>query len=354
MASGIVQIADIIVPAIFNPTVVLRTQEKSRIIRSGAAIVDPAISGLLAGAGLTFNLPAFKPLDNEDENVVGDDIDDTYKDTAWNALTNSRPKKIGSVEEIGVRLSRHQSWGSADLTTALGDKDPMGAIGELVSDYWALRQQALFVATMKGIFADNDAAPDAAEHTLSDLTNDVKGGGFIDGVTNFTSEAFLDAAVTMGDAQEDLGLLLVHSIVYNRMQKLQLIDFVPDAVNPNVNIPMFMGRTVIVDDGMPRVNGVYQSWIFGRGAVRMGVGSAKVPTETERKPAAGNGGGMDVLHNRVEWMLHPTGHAYVGTPAKGGPSNASTANNLAHAGSWKRVFPDRKSIKVARLITRES
>lgn len=353
MASGITQIADIIVPEIFNPTAVLRTTEKSRIIRSGAAVLDPAITALLAGAGLTFNLPTFKPLDNEDENVVGDDTDDTYKDTAWNALTNSRPKKIGEIEEIGVRLSRHQSWGAADLTTALGQKDPMAAVAELVSDYWALRQQAAFVASMKGIFADNDAAPSGTEHTQYDLTNDVSGASFVDGVTNFTSEAFLDAAVTMGDSQEDLGLLLVHSIVYNRMQKLQLIDFVPDATNPAVNIPMFLGRTVIVDDGMPRSYGVYQSWLFGRGAVRIGNGNPKVPTEFERKPAAGNGGGMDVLHNRVEWMIHPTGHKYAGTTSKGGPTNAATSNNLAHAGSWERVFPERKMIKIARLITRE-
>ena len=83
------------------------------------------------------------------------------------------------------------------------------------------------------------------------------------------------------------------------------------------------------------------------------MGSPKVPTEVDRKPAAGNGGGQDILFNRTEWIIHPVGHAYAGTPPNGGPSNASTTNNLAHADSWKRVFSERKQIRIARLITRE-
>jgi len=84
------------------------------------------------------------------------------------------------------------------------------------------------------------------------------------------------------------------------------------------------------------------------------VGSPSVPTEVDRVPAAGDGGGQDVLHNRVEWTLHPTGHAYIGTAPNGGPSNAATANNLAAAASWSRVWSERKQIKIARLITREA
>lgn len=352
MATGSTAVADIIVPEIFNPAVVQKTEEKSRLIKSGALVKDAAMDALLAGAGLTFELPSFKPLDNEDENVSSDDTDDSFKD-GFTPNTNSRPKKTGMVSEIGVRLSRNQSWASADLASALGQKDPAEAIQEGVADYWALRLQAAFIATMKGVFGDNDAAPSGTEHTQYDLTNDVTGAGFVDGVTNFTTEAFMDAAITMGDSADQLGLILVHSVVYNRMSKLQLLDFVPDATNPAVKIATYMGRVVVQDDSMPNTGGVFQSWLFGSNAVRLGVGSAKVPTEVERKAAAGNGGGQEVLYNRVEWMIHPTGHQYAGTAPKGGPSNAATSNNLAHASSWARVFPQRKQIKIARLITRE-
>lgn len=146
---------------------------------------------------------------------------------------------------------------------------------------------------------------------------------------------------------------MVHSIVYNRMQKNNLIDFIPDA-RGEVNIPTFLGRTVIIDDGVPNTGGVYDTWFFGAGAVRLGVGSPKVPTETQRKPDAGNGGGQEVLYSRLEWCIHPNGHAWVATGAgDGGPTNAGTTHNLAAATSWRRVFPERKQIKIARLITRE-
>ena len=353
MATGSTAIADIIVPEIFTPIVKQMTENKATIITSGAATVDEAVSALLDGAGLTFDIPSFKPLDDEDENVSSDDTDDAFKD-GYTPNTNSRPKKTGMVSEVGVRLSRNQSWASADLTAALGQKDPMAHIAEEVSTYWALRMQHAFIATMKGVFADNDAAPAASEHATGDLTFDISGGSFSDGVTNFSSEAFLDAVLTCGDSQEGLGMIQVHSVVANRMQKLQLIDFIPDAINPNVKIPFYLGRRVVINDYMPASSGVYQSWIFGAGAVRLGVNSPKVPTETARLPAAGNGGGQEALYNRVEWMIHPVGHAYVGTAPKGGPSNAATSNNLAHASSFQRVYPQRKQIKIARLITREA
>lgn len=353
MAAGSTAVADLIVPEIFNPAVVQKTTEKSRLVKSGALVQDEAMNALLAGAGLTFELPSFKPLDNEDENVSSDDTDDSFKD-GFTPNTNSRPKKTGMVSEVGVRLSRNQSWASADLAAALGQKDPVEAIQDGVSDYWALRLQAAFIATMKGVFADNSAAPAGSEHVQYDMTNDVKGSGFTDGVTNFTTEGFMDAAITMGDSADELGLVLVHSVVYNRMRKLQLIDFVQDATNPQgAALPTYQGKLVVVDDGMPFSSGVYESWLFGGNAVRLGVGSPKVPTEVERKPAAGGGGGQEVLYNRVEWMIHPTGYKYAGTAPKGGPTNAATTNNLAAAASWQRVFPQRKQIKIARYITRE-
>jgi len=343
MASGVTRIADVVVPEIFSPYVQQMTQEKSRLIRSGAITLDAQLNSALAGGGLTFNEPSFKDLDNDAENVSTDD-----------PATDSTPNKIGTATEIQVRLSRNNSWSSMDLSGDLAGADPMQAIANRVSDYWARRQQAAFVATLNGVFADNAAAPTGTEHVQNDMTHDVSGAAFVDGVTNFSAEAFIDATATMGDSMEDLTMVMVHSIVYARMLKNNLIDFVSDSVNGNaVRIPTFLGREVIVDDGVPRSSGVFNTWLFGRGALRGGMGSPKVPTEVDRKPAAGNGGGQDILFNRTEWIIHPVGHAYAGTPPNGGPSNASTTNNLAHADSWKRVFSERKQIRIARLITRE-
>lgn len=343
MAAGTTRISDIIVPEIFTPYVQQMTEEKSRLIRSGALVRDSQLDAALAGGGLTFNEPSFRDLDNDDDNVGTDDPD-----------TSSTPKKIGTSTEIQVRLSRNNSWSSMDLAGDLAGADPMQAIGNRVSDYWSRRLQVAFVSTLKGVFADNAAAPAGTEHVQNDMTYNVSGASFVDGVTNFSSEAFIDATLTMGDSMEALGMIMVHSVVYGRMLKNNLIDFVSDSVNGNaIRIPTFLGREIIVDDGVPFSGGVFESWLFGSGAIRSGLGAPKVPTEIDRKPAAGNGSGQDVLHNRTEWIIHPVGNAYVGTAPSGGPSNAATANNLAAAGSWGRVFKERKQIKIARLISRE-
>ena len=336
MATGVTKIADVIVPEVFTPYVQILTQEKARIIQSGIMTVDPVLNGHLTGGGITFNAPSFRDLDNDVENVSTDDDS-----------SDSTPNKIGTNKEISVRLSRNSSWSSMDLTSALAGSDPMAAIANRIAFYWSRRLQAATIATINGIILDNVANDNA------DYENDISGGSFIDGVTNFSAEAFIDTALTLGDSMEDVTACVVHSVVFARMQKNNLIDFIPDA-RGEINIPTFLGRQVVVDDGVPRVSSVYDTWLFGAGALRLGTGIPDVPTEIDRKPSAGDGGGQEVLHSRTEWAIHPAGHAYVGTAPDGGPSNAATTNNLAIDTSWNRVFSERKQIKFARLVTREA
>lgn len=336
-ASGVTRITDIIVPALFAPYVQLLTQEKSRLVQSGAVVADPTLADVLTGGGLTFNEPSFKDLDDDVENVSTDD-----------PAVASTPNKIGTLSEVQVRISRNNSWSNMDLASTLAGADPLSAIAGRVAAYWTRRMQTALIATMTGVFANNTA------NNAGDFTHDVSGSSFVDGVTNFSAEAYLDTKVTMGDSMEFLSMVMMHSIVYNRALKNNLIDFIPDSTNADAaQIATFLGAHVVVDDGITNAGGVFHTWLMGPGAIRWGNGSAKVPTEVYRLPHAGTGSGQDVLHSRVEWIIHPCGHAYVGTSPSGGPSNAGTSNNLAAAASWNRVFPERKQVRIARLITRE-
>jgi len=376
------QVIDVVTPEIFTPYVQQLTEEKARLVQSGVMARNAMLDEKLAGGGLTFNVPSWQDLDNDTDNVSTDsvagsvqaasgapyDFNSTFSDTEFETALDvwgddSTPNKIGSGTEVAVRLSRNNSWSSSDLSAALAGEDPMDSIASRVAYYWTRRLQAAFIATIQGISRDNsDANGGDYAWDISDGT----GGTFTDGVTNFSAEAFLDATVTMGDSMEDLTAIMVHSVVYNRMQKNNLIDFIPDA-RGEIMIPTFLGREVIVDDGLPNgtnatfddgatgESGVYESWLFGAGAAQMGVSTPKVATEVERHASSGNGGGSETLYNRVEWSIHPVGHAYnASSVASGGPDNTNSANNLNHEDSWERVYPERKQIKFARLITRES
>lgn len=337
---GVTSVVDIIVPEVFTPYMQVLTTEKSRIIQSGAVARDEALDTFLSGGGLTAHMPSFRDLDNDTENV------------STSNTGTSTPKKIQTTQEVVVRLSRNQSWSSADLANALAGPDPMDAIARRVAAYWIRRDQLTLMATMAGVFANNDTASDDY-HDQYDMTHNVSGASFSDGVTNFMPGAVIDATATMGDSMDELSMMFVHSIVYARMQKLNLIDFIPDSEG-KVRIPVYQNKIVVVDDGMPNSAGVFQTWLFSAGAVRLGMGTPKVPTETERLPSAGNGGGQEVLYSRLERVFHPVGYAFVGTNIpEGGPSNAATAGNLAAGTSWQRAFPERKHIKIARLVTRE-
>lgn len=340
---AITELENVIVPEIFLPYVQNRTTEKSRLIQSGALQVSERLNASLAGEGTTFNQRFFKDLDRDEENT-----------SSASDPTDSTPGGINSGREIQVRLARNKSWGSADLLDSLISPDPMEAIGDLVAGYRANRLQRAFVATVNGMFAMNAAAPvttgdKASTHTQNDMTRDISGTVFADGTTNFNPAGIIAASGTMGDSLNELSLMMVHSVVYQRMQLLNLIDYIPDA-RGEVMISTYMNREVIVDDSMPSPsNGVYETWLVGVGAFQLGIGTSKVPLEFERKPASYQGGGSETMFHRWENIIHPVGHAWVGTAAEGGPQNSG----LASAANWARVFPERKQIKVARLLTRE-
>lgn len=350
------RISDVVVPAIFNPYVQNRTMELSALVQSGILVPNAELSQNLAGGGLTFSAPTWKDLGNEEENTGNDDPDD-----------EADAQKRGTYTEVAVRVNRNQAWAAMALTSALAGSNPMEGIGDLVAAYWARRMQAVTIAITNGIFADNDAAPTAGEHGQGDMT--VKPAyeadgttlkAFSAGVTNVTAEAVIDALTTLGDAASQVTAIAMHSIPYSRLQKNNLIDFIPDS-RGEVMIPTFLGKRVIVDDGMPNPagvgsastagegTGVYHTWLMTGGIFAMGTAAPTMPTDIEWDSKAGNGQGMETLRSRVQYAIHPRGHSYIGPQANGGPTNAQ----FAAATSWKRVAPERKQVALARLVTRE-
>ena len=354
MAASPQALADIVVPENFTPYIQQLTEEKARLVQSGVLARSPVLDEFLAGGGITVNVPSWQDLDADDTNGpdrVAGALGTNHFSLEGPTISGSGtialdpvPDKIERSQEVAIRLSRNNSWTSLDLAAALAGDDPMDAIASRVAFYWTRRLQRAFIATWNGVVADNSA------NDSSDYQNDVSGVSFVDGVTNFSAEAFLDAAVTMGDSMEDLTAVMVHSVVYNRMQKNNLIDFIPDA-RGEIQIPTFLGREVIVDDGLPVTSNVYDTWLFGGGATMLGMGTPKMATEVERKAGSANGAGQEVMYSRQEWSIHPVGHAWTGsTTANGGPANSV----IDDAASWDRVYPERKQIKFARLVTREA
>ncbi len=304
------RIADVIVPEVFNPYVIERTAELSALQQSGIIANNPELDRLASTGGRIINMPYWEDLGGEDE-VLSDS-------------TPLTPDKITASKDAAVLLLRGKAWSANDLAKALSGDDPMGAIGDLVAAYWARRRQATLISILKGVFD----SPSMASNT-HDISGETENNGF-------TAETFIDASYKLGDAESKLTAIAVHSSTYASLRKQNLIEFIKDS--DNQQIPTYMGKRVIVDDGMPVEDDVFTTYIFGQGAIGLGNGGAPVPTETDRDSLQGD----DILINRQHFILHPRGVKFTDAKVAGeAPTNAE----LATADNWTRVY-EPKNVRI--------
>jgi hypothetical protein len=329
------RLSDVIVPEVFQPYMVQRALDMDAFVQSGVVVPDAQFGALASGQGSTFNLPFFNDLDGESN--VGSDDPDSY----------STPDKITAGRDVAVKHVRNKSWSSMDLTAALLAEDPMRAVAELVAPFWVRDRQRVLISSLTGVLADN-MANDGGD-MVHDIGTDDAGAVTADELIG--DDAVLTAAQTMGDMKNRLTAIAMHSVVHTRLQRLGALLSVFDPQTGDLRYTTYLGYRVIVDDTLPVESGTnrktYTTYLFADGAVAHGEGQAKLPVETERAPGAGDGEGMEILHSRRHFLLHPRGIRWIGASmAKPAPSNAE----LALAANWDRVY-DRKAIRFAALKT---
>lgn len=310
------QIADVIIPTKFNQYVINRTAELSALSQSGIISNDPSLDALAQGGGKIINMPFWNDLSGADQ-----------------VLSDSSPltvNKITAGQDQAVLHLRGQAWSTNDLAHILAGSDPMAAIGDLVATYWARKRQELLFSTLKGVFA---AA--SMSGNLLDISGGVGAAAVLSGST------FLDAGQLLGDSKDKLTAISMHSAAYTKLQKDNLIAFIPNSQGV-VNIPTYMGLRVIIDDGHPVSAGVYTSFLFGQGAIGLGNGMHDHPVEVDRDKLAGD----DILINRQAFLLHPRGVKFTSSSVAGAaPTNAEAET----AANWIRVY-DNKNIRIVKFV----
>lgn len=311
------RISDVIVPSVFDPYVQNRTMELSAIYQSGIAQNDATFDGLASSAGRTINMPYWNDLSGQSQ-VLSDSA----------ALV---PDKITAGQDVAVILRRGNAWSSNDLAANLAGSDPMRAIGDMVAGYWARDMQKTLLSTLKGVFSSASMSANVSD--ISALTG---------GAEKISASAFIDAAYRLGDAQDQLTAVIMHSAVMAALAKQNLIQFVQPS-GESTSVPTYLGKRVIVDDGCPVSSGTYTTYLFGQGAIALGNGNPVgfTATETDRDSLAG----VDYLINRKTLIMHPRGVAFQSAAVAGAaPSNAE----LETATNWNRVY-DAKKVKIVQF-----
>lgn len=326
---AVTRLTDIIEPAVFTGYTLQETMQKTALVRAGVAVRNNVIAEQLKAGSHSFTVPFWRDLEDDEANIVNDDPD-----------THSTPKKIGSGKQMVRKSYLHQSWSAMNLASEIAGDDALAKIQSRVVDYWNRQLQKRLVASLRGIMADNIANFDG------DMVLDISAETGATGV--FGAEAVIDATGTLGDSMSNLVSIAMHSDIYRRALKNDLIEFIPDSQGGT--IATFRGLATVVDDGLPVNEGAYTCALFGAGAVGYGTAEPSIAdgTEVENLPSAGRGGGQQILHSRANVGMHPAGFTWVETTvADESPSLAE----LALPANWSRVV-ERKAVPLAFLIAR--
>lgn len=324
---AVTQISNVIVPSIYVPYQISLTKETDAFYQSGIVVEDSMINSKMTEGGYTINMPFWNDLSAADS-VTSD-----------NPASFITPNNVSASSQIAVICRRAVAFGSADLAGILAGDDPMKVVAQRINPLWRRRMQTALLSEVQGVFA-NTAFKAAALKDISIATG-------ITSANQLSAEAIIDAKATMGDAADDLKVIAMNSWVYHKLQKMNLITFIPNS-RGEIDIPTYMGLRVVVNDGITSgLNGaaVTQTiYLFAPGAIGYGESMPKVPVAEERDEAAADGEGVEYVYFRRHFCLHPYGFKFVGTPAGKSPTNAE----LATGTNWTMVF-ERKQIPMAAL-----
>jgi len=334
---AVTRLTDAIVPSVFVPYMLKETAIKSAIFQAGIFRQDAMLANFLQGGGQTVNVPFWKDLgDASTANISSDD-----------PAVNAVPDKITTGQDIAIRQNRNKAWSDADLVSELAGDDPMTRIGSRVTAWWMREFQRVLVSTLRGVVANNVASNGG--DMVVNISTDVAGAPAA--AQCISAAAILDAAQTMGDASDNLDTIIMHSIIYTSLAKQNLIDFIPDA-RGEVRFPSYLGYRIVKDDGTPVVTGTnrpsYHTYLLGKDALGFAEVPPDVPVETFRHPEQGNGGGVEELWTRRQFVMHPYGIKWTSTAMAG---KSPTDVELRDATNWTRVYPERKQVNIAVLIT---
>lgn len=332
-----VQLADVIDVTVFQDLPAVNSPEKTAFYESGVAVRTPLLDMLANAAGKKAELPFWTDIDASiDANLSSDD-----------PSVLAAAQKITQGEQVSRKAMLNKGLSATDLATELAmGANAMQHIRNRIDTYWTRQWQRRLIASCDGVLADN-VANDGGDMVVDVASESIAGQS---AATKFSRSNFTSAAFTLGDAFTNTGAIAVHSQVYKQMVDADDIDFIPDSQG-QMTIPTYMGKRVVVDDGMTVTAGStdgfkYTTILFGAGAFGYGEGMPEYPVELQRSENGGNGGGVSTLWTRKTQILHPFGFKHTGTPA----GESFSIAELKLAATWDRVV-DRKLVPLAFLVT---
>lgn len=325
-------VTDMIDPVIFASYIQEESSKVNRIVTSGAVVADPVMQDKINMAdGAAFHLPSLTSVS---------DSTASYAQSSDDPTVIATPDKITGRQQIVAVANRNFSWGGSDLSASFAGTDPMRSAANQAGLKQVIERQKLLVKVLAGV--TGSASMSSNVNNISIIT------GAVTSANQISYGAITDTAIgAWGDKMATGGYLVLHSVIYGRLIKQNVINFTPNSTQ-DMGFGSYAGWNVLVDDTVPvsaDTDPVYTCFLLKPGAVGFAAGQPKVPVEAYRRPDLGNGGGFEFLFIRDKFTFHPYGISFTGSPAV---ASGVADSELALSTNWSLLFPH-KQVGIAAL-----
>ena len=299
----------------------------------------------------------------------------------YDGKTDITATSTKTFEQGVVVIGRAKAWVEKDFSYDItGGVDFMDNVAQQVAEYWQDVDQDTILAILKGVFSmtGGKSGEFVKAHTFA-----------VDGPMEATT---LNTATAQacGDRKKKFAMVFMHSVVATNLENLNLLTALKytdkDGVTRDLTLYSWNGKLVVVDDGMPAVDGYfpaesttpgavqvkasgastgqidqskvtpyfgtgkpaadsyvvagtqYTSYVLGEGSISFEDIGAKVPYEMSRDPKTH--GGQDTLYTRQRKVFAPFGISY---EKKSQSSLSPTNAELENGANWALVHSGEES-----------
>ena len=299
----------------------------------------------------------------------------------YDGQTDITATSTKTFEQGVVVIGRAKAWVEKDFSFDItGGVDFMNNVAQQVADYWQDIDQDTILAVLKGVFSmtGGKSGEFVTKHTYS-----VNGNLEASSLNSATAQA-------CGDHKKKFAMIFMHSVPATNLENLNLLTALKytdkDGVTRDLTLYSWNGKLVVVDDGMPAVDGYfpaesttpgavqvkasgastgqidqskvtpyfgtgkpaadsyvvagtqYTSYVLGEGSISFEDIGAKVPYEMSRDPKTH--GGQDTLYTRQRKVFAPFGISY---EKKSQSSLSPTNAELENGANWALVHSGEES-----------
>lgn len=308
------------------------------ILASGIISEDNTIMDLIGTKGNVATLPFYQAID----------ADATGNEPLNNdGLTNNVPVEIAGAKQTAMLIQRMKAWKAKDFTKELTGADPMQHVANSVAGYYRqvwTSELMNILDTVMGLTAMSGHVTDISA-SGSTVTDDNKIGE--------TSLIYAEQKA-LGDAADNFGMIIAHSMIVARYKALGLVDYVKyneaNGLQREINLPTIGGLVLLQSDRhtvdasgtVPK----YKTTIIGAGSVLSArKNNYENPYYTDYDPETA--AGVEKLYTKEGRVLHPNGFDFaVGNVATESP----TRTELGTAANWSLKFNE-KNIRIGQIIS---